>query len=120
MIQRFPTHCGDTTCASAVRAGSTIYLAHHAGGFDKLDAAHQTREAFKSLEQTLAQAGASLHDMVQIHLYLRDLRDFPAARDVFVEVFGDESPARMSSTTEFLCDECLVMMDGVAYIEEAK
>ena len=39
-------------------------------------------------------------------------------RNVFLEYFGDNPPARMSTTTEFLCSECLVMIDGVAYLDE--
>jgi len=37
MIKRMPTHCGDETCPSCVIAGDYIYLAHHAGGFEKND-----------------------------------------------------------------------------------
>jgi len=99
-----------------VVAGDFIFLAHHAGGFDKEDITHQTRAAFASMRASLEAAGATLNDMVQIHLYLKDLKDFPQARDVFYEVFdGDSFPARMSSTTCFLNSECLCMLDGVAY-----
>lgn len=115
MIKRYPTHCGDDTCASCVKAGDFIFLAHHAGGFDKDDATHQTRITFERMQDTLQQAGASLKDIVQINLYLKDIKDFAKSRDVFKEILGDEPPARMSLTTEFIDDKCLVMMDAVAY-----
>ena len=116
MIKRLPTHCGDETCPSCVIAGDYIYLAHHAGGFDKKDAGHQTRAAFQRMESTLNKAGATLNDMVQINLYLRDLKDFDAARAVFSEFFSDGCfPARMTLTSDFLDAECLCMIDGVAY-----
>ena len=46
MIKRLPTHCGDETCPSCVVAGDYIFLAHHAGGFEKKDIAYQTIASF--------------------------------------------------------------------------
>ena len=61
-------------------------------------------------------AGATLNDMVQIHLYLSDLLDFEGAIEIFDEYFDKDCfPARMTSTSKFLDEECLCMIDGVAY-----
>ncbi len=115
-IKRLPTHCGDNTCPSCVIAGDYIYLAHHAGGFEKRDIRYQMRAVFESVKNTLAAVGATLNDMVQIHLYLYDLSDFDGATEVFNEYFDEDCfPARMTSTSEFLDEECLCMIDGVAY-----
>jgi 2-iminobutanoate/2-iminopropanoate deaminase len=59
--------------------------------------------------------GASLDDMVQIHLFLRDIEDFRPARDVFFKYFENGFPARMASTTDFVDSACLCMLDGIAY-----
>jgi 2-iminobutanoate/2-iminopropanoate deaminase len=115
MIKRMPTHCGDETCPACVIAGDFIFLAHHAGGFQSSDVAVQMKACFEGMKKTLESAGASLDDMVQLNLYLKNLDDFSRARDVFVEYFKKGFPARMSSTTEFLDSACLCMMDGVAY-----
>jgi 2-iminobutanoate/2-iminopropanoate deaminase len=115
MIQRMPTHCGDETCPSCVIAGDFVFLAHHAGGFDSDDIVHQMEASFDSLSRTLQSAGASLDDLVQIHLYLRDLKDFRKARDVFFQYFTKGFPARMTSTTDFIDPACRCMLDGVAY-----
>ena len=115
-IKRLPTHCGDETCPSCVIAGDFIYLAHHAGGFDKREIRHQMRAVFERAKCTLATAGATLNDMVQINLYLYDLADFEGAIEVFNEYFDKDCfPARMTSTSKFLDEECLCMIDGVAY-----
>lgn len=115
-IKRMPTHCGDKTCPSCVIAGDYIYLAHHAGGFEKRDIKYQMRAVFERVKNTLATAGATLDDMVQIHLYLYNLSDFEGAIEVFNEYFDEDGfPARMTSTSEFLDKECLCMIDGVAY-----
>ena len=116
MIRRMPTHCYDETCPSCVVAGDFIYLAHHAGKFDRQEITYQMRTAFDKMQKTLQSAGASLNDMVQINLYLRNLSDFDAAIDVFREYFDAGCfPARMTQTTDFLDAECLCMIDGVAY-----
>ena len=116
MTRRMPTHCGDETCPSCVVAGDFIFLAHHAGGFDKDDVVHQMEAAFDKLKKTLESVGASLDDMVQINLFLRNIEDFRPARDVFHKYFS-EFPARMSST-DFVDSSYLCMLDGIAYNSE--
>jgi 2-iminobutanoate/2-iminopropanoate deaminase len=38
---------------------------------------------FDKMKKTLESVGASVDDMVQINLFLRDIRDFRPARDMF-------------------------------------
>ena len=121
MLKKMPTHCGDETCSSCVVAGDFIYLAHHAGGFEKQDIKHQMRATFERTKSTLTSVGATLNDMVQINLYLKNLDDFDGAREVFYEYFDKGNfPARMTSQTDFLDDDCLCMIDGVAYKSECE
>lgn len=115
MIQRMPTHCNDETCSSCVIAGDFIFLAHHGGGQEKTDIVYQMKKTFEQMKKTLASADASLDDMVQINLYLRDMKDFRKAADVFQEYFKNGAPARMTTTTDFVSPSCLCQMDGVAY-----
>lgn len=119
MIKRMPTHYGDDTCSSYVIAGDYIFLAHHAGGFDKDDIVHQMESSFNSLKSTLESAGATLDDMVQINLYLKNIEDFRKARDVFYKYFKDGFPARMTTTTDFVNPSCLCMLDGIAYKKQS-
>lgn len=113
---KMPTHSGDDTHSSCVAAGDFIFLAHHAGGFDKQDIEHQMRTSFGRMKSTLASVGATLNDMVQINLYLKDLSDFDKARNIFYEYFDKGCfPARMTQTSHFLDDTCLCMIDGIAY-----
>ena len=103
MLKKMPTHCGDETCAACVVAGDFIFLAHHAGGFNKQEIKHQTRAAFESIKKTLASVGAMPNDMIQINLYLKNLNDFDQAREVFYEYFDEcRFPARMTIQTDSL------------------
>ena len=115
MIRRMPTHCGDETCPACVVAGDYIFLAHHAGGFERHDIAHQVRVCLEGMKQTLASAGATLDDLVQINFYIKDVEDFDEGRNVFSEYFKNGAPARMTVVTRFLDDNCLCQLDGIAY-----
>ncbi len=116
MITRLPTNVGDPTVSAAVVANGVVHLSHHAGGFDRADAAHQARAGLGAMAQTLAQVGATMADVVQVRLYLRDVTDLRAACDVFPEFFGDAAPARTTLTTDFWDPACLVQVDGVAVL----
>ena len=116
MLKKMPTHCNDETCSSCAVADNLVFLAHHAGGFDKRDIKHQMRVVFERMKETLHSVGATLNDMIQINLYLKDLTDFEGAVEVFEEYFDKGCfPARMTLTSDFLDAEFLCMIDGVAY-----
>lgn len=120
MVKRLPTNCGDESCPACVVAGDYLFLAHHGGGQDVNDIVHQMRATFDGMERTLNAAGATLDDMVQIQLFLKNIDDFRAARDVFFEYFTDGFPARMMSTTEFVGANALCQMTGIAYKPQNK
>jgi len=60
----------------------------------------QTRQAFRNIEMALSEAGASLADVVRVHYYLPDAKDWPKAAPVLGEVFGAIRPA----ATALICD----------------
>ena len=64
------------------------------------DAASQTRQTFKNIATALAEAGASLADVVRAHYYLPDAADWPTIAPVLGEFFGDIRPA----ATAIVCD----------------
>ncbi|WP_246451900.1 RidA family protein [Alkalicella caledoniensis] len=109
------TNCEDDTCSSCVVAGDYIFLAHHSGGNDRNDIVYQMEATFNDLRETLESVGATLENMVQINLYLKNIEDFRKARDVFYKYFENGFPARMTTTTDFVTSTCLCMMDGIAY-----
>lgn len=115
MIAKMPTHCGDDTCSACVVAGDYIFLAHHGGGQEVEDIAHQTRATLESMAHTLSTVGATLDDIVQLNFYIRNVSDFRRGADVFREYFLNGAPARTTVVTDFVGPGCLCQMDGVAY-----
>ena len=55
----------------------------------------QTEQCLKNIEAALAQAGASLRDVVRVTYVLPHGEDFPQCRPVLHKYFGDIRPAAM-------------------------
>jgi enamine deaminase RidA (YjgF/YER057c/UK114 family) len=82
----------------AVVDGEWIFVAGTTG-FDYArmtivdDPAEQARQAFRNIETTLAEVGASLADVVRVRYYAPDAADWSAIVPVVGEVFGTIRPA---------------------------
>ncbi|MBM3393113.1 MAG: RidA family protein [Betaproteobacteria bacterium] len=57
------------------------------------DVVTQTRQAFDNIKAALTQAGCSLADVVRVHYYLTDQRDFARLAPIFGEYLGEARPA---------------------------
>jgi 2-iminobutanoate/2-iminopropanoate deaminase len=98
----------------AVAVGDLIFLGLHRGSGD--DFATQFDNTLKYLEKTLAEFGLTLAHLVKVNVWLKHIEDLPEMEKRFHNYFEkDKFPARMTSTTEFIDDDCLLMIDGVAH-----
>jgi enamine deaminase RidA (YjgF/YER057c/UK114 family) len=78
----------------AVRVGNEVHLAGTGPvGADNEDAAGQTRRIFAIAEKALAEAGATLNDVVRTRMYLTHVEDWEAVGRVHGEFFGSIRPA---------------------------
>ena len=57
------------------------------------DPAEQVRQAFHNIETALAEAGASLADIVRVRYYVPNPTDWPLIVPVLGEIFGTIRPA---------------------------
>jgi enamine deaminase RidA (YjgF/YER057c/UK114 family) len=82
----------------AVVDGDWIFVAGTTG-FDYArmtivdDPVEQARQAFRNIETTLAEVGASLADVVRVKYYAPDAADWSAIVPVLGQVFGTIRPA---------------------------
>ena len=82
----------------AVVDGDWIFVAGTTG-FDYTamtiseDPAEQARQTFRNISAALAEAGASLADVVRVRYYVPDIADWPAIVPVLGEAFGTIRPA---------------------------
>lgn len=78
----------------AVRVGNDVHLAGTGPvGADTLDAAGQTHRIFEIAQKALAEAGATLADVVRTRMYLTHVEDWEAIGRVHGEYFGSIRPA---------------------------
>lgn len=100
--------------SQAVIAGEYVFLGLHRGNGP--DFTSQFTNMFSSLEKTLATCDLTLAHLVKVNVWLKYIGDLPEMEKRFCQFFEQDTfPARMTSTTEFIDDDCLVMIDGVAY-----
>lgn len=62
-------------------------------GADEASVEEQTRRVFAIIEQSLAQAGATLRDVVRTRMYLTRAEDWQAVGRVHAELLGETRPA---------------------------
>lgn len=78
----------------AVRIGNTIHVSGTGPvGADNADAASQTRHVLGIIQKVLADAGASLSDVVRTRMYLTRAEDWEEIGKVHGEFFGSVRPA---------------------------
>ena len=109
--------------SQGVRVGSTVYVSGQVA-FDPQgnvvgegDMAAQARQVFSNLRTVLAEAGATMDDVVKITTFLTDMSrfsDYAAAR---AEAFPNKIPASTAVATPALVKpELLVEVEAVAEI----
>jgi len=104
-----------------VKVGDTIYVSGHvaqdANGevVGKGDMAAQTRQVFANIEAVLAEAGATLEDVVKITTYITDMSAYAAFSAVRAEMFPN---AGMASATVagavLVSDDFMVEVEAIA------
>jgi enamine deaminase RidA (YjgF/YER057c/UK114 family) len=62
----------------------------------------EARGTFKEIQDALALAGATLSDVIDCQVWLRDPADFPLMNRVFVEHFGETQPTRQVFQNQFM------------------
>jgi len=108
----------------AVRVGAIVAVAGTTAGSGGKpvaigDPAAQTRAILETIEKALAEAGASLKDVVRTRIYLTDIADFEAVGRVHGEFFGEIRPANSTfQVTAFVRPEWLVEIEADAVVSD--
>lgn len=98
----------------AVRAGDTVHVSGTTAtdeDGEPLDASpyEQTRRALDIVADALADAGASIDDVVRTRMYVTDIDAWEEIGRAHGEVFGDVRPAATMVEVERLIDPALVV-----------
>lgn len=82
------------------------------------DATAQTRQVLTNVRSVLAEAGATLDDVLKCNVYLADIRYFQAMNGVFSEFFPADPPARTTVQAPLAEPEMLVEIEAIAWTGE--
>ena len=105
----------------AVRAGDFVYVSGQTprdlvtGALQEHDVATQTRVALSNVQRVLAQAGASMSDVVSVTIYLAHANDWGTMNGVYKEFFAEPFPSRTTVGAELR--DILVEISVVAYVK---
>lgn len=86
--------------SQALLVGKTLYLSGQLGidpATGKLvegDTAAQARQALENVMTLLMEANMSMHDVVQVQVFLADIDDFGTVNEVYKTFFSEPYPAR--------------------------
>ena len=78
------------------------------------DAAEQTRRSLQTISESLAQAGASLKDLVRMRVYLADRADVMEVSKVLGQTFSDPRPTNTTIICGFPVEEIKVELEVTA------
>lgn len=108
--------------SQAIVAGDHVYVSG-SGPFEPVthklvdgDIAVQTRATIRNIAAILEAAGASLRDVVQVTVYLKDIADFEGMNEEYRKHFTTDPPARTALAVAGMRPAGrLLVMDAVAY-----
>lgn len=86
--------------SQAIKAGNTIYVSGQlglipsTGEFPGPDVQSQTRQSLTNIKNILAEAGATMGNVVETMVLLDDISDFVPMNEVYAEFFQEPYPAR--------------------------
>jgi 2-iminobutanoate/2-iminopropanoate deaminase len=97
--------------ASTDGAGATLHVG---------DAEAQARRVFEVIGERLAEAGATLADIVKVLVFVRDIADYPAVNRVRLELFPNDPPASSAVEARMIRDDFLVEIEALAVIDRRR
>ncbi len=80
------------------------------------DVRAQTRQVLSNVRSVLAEAGASMSDVVKCNVYLTDIRHFQAMNEEYAAAFPGEKPARTTVQAALAEAEMLVEIEAIAFV----
>jgi 2-iminobutanoate/2-iminopropanoate deaminase len=114
-LGRLPAFC------HAVIAGDFIYVSGTLGTkSDSMELVEggtkaETAQTLHNIGLILKECGASFSDLVKVNVFLADIKTFPEMNEAYLEVMGNDPPARITVGGADLARGAAVEIDAIAY-----
>lgn len=108
--------------SNAIKCGNVIFVSgqlpvNPETGHVPTTLQEQTRQVINNIRNILADAGATLDNVVKTTVYLQEMYLFSQMNEVYAEAFSEPYPARTSLAVKELPQTALIALDVVAVIE---
>ncbi len=106
----------------AVVEGDWVFVAG-TGGFDYTadtisdDVVEQTEQTLRNIKVALAEAGATMADIVRVTIYITDQADFVRVAPVLGKCFGQIRPANTAVVCQLIDPRMKVEISATAHLE---
>lgn len=105
--------------SQAVKAGNILFVSGQVGINPETNTRVQggikkeVNQTLNNINAIVQKAGFSLHDIVKVTVYLKDITDFSAMNEVYSQFFSEHKPARACIEANLVKD-FLVEIDAFA------
>lgn len=114
-LARLPSFCHAVVAGDLVFVSGTLGTAGEALVLVEGGVAAQTRQALQNIGTILDACGSGLAWLTKVDVFLADMADYGAMNAAYLEVLGDEPPARMTVGRAELALSAAVEITAVAY-----
>lgn len=114
-LARLPAFCHAVIAGDLIFVSGTLGTKPESMELVEGGTGPEVTQALLNIESILKECGATLDDLVKVNVFLSDIDAFQDMNDAYVEVIGDDPPARITVGRAKLALGAAVEIDGVAY-----
>lgn len=115
-LGRLPAFCHATVVDGQVLVSGTLGTAPGGMALVEGGVGAQTRQALRNIGEILAACGCSFEDVAKVQVYLTDMASFAEMNAAYLELVGEDPPARITVGCAALALGAAVEIDCVAFI----
>ncbi|MDA2925628.1 RidA family protein [Acidobacteria bacterium AH-259-G07] len=116
----------NTHYSQAIRVNNLVFVAGQLPVDDNFnimsrgDVGAQAQKVFENMKSVLAEAGATMQDVVQVEIFVKNIRHLPIIAPARREYFGQNRPvATLVEINELVHPDALIEVSAIAVIDSA-
>jgi 2-iminobutanoate/2-iminopropanoate deaminase len=119
-LARLPAFCHAVTAGDFIYVSGTLGVKPSSMDLVEGGTGPETTQTLRNIEVILKACGASLDDVVKVHVFLKDMGMFVEMNEAYLAVMGSDPPARITVGRAELALGAAVEIDCIAYKPQKK